>query len=156
MFRGEAGVYGSMSVICDLHTGRSYNMIQNKNKVDGTNETSNDTSPYGEAGVLSSSSILTLEFGAHFEARLFKYLAQAAVLVHRVDVVESADGLATYDHVGKGTAPRQAREHGLEEAAIICIARRRSSSFARLWKRRSRTTQVDFDDLGLRHEIVPR
>ena len=66
------------------------------------------------------------ELGADLEARLFEYLVQLAFLVHRANVVCAADGLAAQDHIGEGAAPRQAREHGFDEVAVICKIRRRS------------------------------
>lgn len=70
------------------------------------------------------------ELGADLEARHFEYWVQVAFLVHRADVVCAADGLAAQDHIGEGAAPRQAREHGFDEVAVICKSRRRSFSFA--------------------------
>jgi len=46
-------------------------------------------------------------------------LAQVTVPVHRTNVIGPTDGLAAQDHIGKGTAPGKAREHGFDEVAII-------------------------------------
>ena len=67
----------------------------------------------------SGGSILDLDFPAHLEARLFKYLTQAAIPVHRTDVIGPTDGLAAQDHIGEGSALGQAREHGFNEVAVV-------------------------------------
>lgn len=68
---------------------------------------------------LSSGSSILVDFPAHLEARLFKYLAQVAVPVHRTDVIGPTDGLAAQDHIGEGTALGQAREHGFDEVTVV-------------------------------------
>ena len=67
----------------------------------------------------SGGTILDLDFPAYLEARLFKYLTQVAVPVHRTDVIGPTDGPAAQDHIREGTALGQAREHGFDEVAVV-------------------------------------
>jgi hypothetical protein len=68
------------------------------------------------------------------------------------DVIGPTDGLTPQDRVGEGAAPREAREHGFDKVTVICKGNKSSlySCFGE-----GRTTQVDLDDPGGRHEIIP-